>query len=210
MADRLLLADDHVVVREGLKQLLLRAGFKIVAELSTGREAVESASKLSPDVAVLDVSMPSLNGIDAARAIRAVSPHTKSVILTVHKEDQYVVSALRAGIEGYVVKMQAGSELVQAIRAVLRGDTYYGPRVSETAVKAAKAGRAVDCDFLTLRERQVLQLIAEGGTNKDISCQLALSIKTVESHRGNLMKKLDIHETAGLVRHAIKIGLIQP
>jgi len=210
LADRLLLAEDHVVVREGLIQLLLREGFEVVAEVSTGRDAVESARKLSPDVAVLDVSMPLLNGIDAARAIRVVSPHTKSVILTIHTEEQYVLSALRAGIEGYVVKMQAGSDLVDAIRTVLRGDLYLSPRISAIAMKATKADCAVDCDFLTLRERQILQLIAEGSSNKQISRQLDVSIKTVESHRGNLMKKLDIHETAGLVRHAIKIGLIQP
>jgi two-component system response regulator NreC len=210
MAERLLLADDHMIVRDGLKILLMHEGFEIAAEVSNGREAVESARKFHPDVAVLDFAMPLLNGIDAAREIQTVSPRTKSIILTMYKEDQYALEALRAGVKGYVLKTQAGAELVQAIRATLRGETYISPEVAERAADAMLANRAVDLDPLTQRERQVLQLIGEGMTNKEISRQLGMSVKTVESHRANVMKKLNIHETAGLVRHAIKIGLIQP
>lgn len=210
MAERLLLADDHVIVRDGLKNLLLHECFEIAAEVSNGREAVESARKLRPDVAVLDISMPLLNGIDAAREIRAASPRTKSILLTMHNEEQYALEALRAGIKGYVLKTQAGTELVQAIRSILRGGFYLSPGISESVVKAALANNAVALDPLTQRERQVLQLIGEGKTNKEIAQHLGMSVKTVESHRANLMKKLAVHETAGLVRHAIKIGLIQP
>lgn len=210
MAERLLLADDHVIVRDGLKNLLLHECFEIAAEVSNGREAVESARKLRPDVAVLDISMPLLNGIDAAREIRAASPRTKSILLTMHNEEQYALEALRAGIKGYVLKTQAGAELVQAIRSILRGGFYLSPGISESVVNAALANNAVALDPLTQRERQVLQLIGEGKTNKEIAQHLGMSVKTVESHRANLMKKLAVHETAGLVRHAIKIGLIQP
>ena len=210
MAERLLLADDHVIVRDGLKNLLLHECFEIAAEVSNGREAVESARKLRPDVAVLDISMPLLNGIDAAREIRAASPRTKSILLTMHNEEQYALEALRAGIKGYVLKTQAGVELVQAIRSILRGGFYLSPGISESVVNAALANNPVALDPLTQRERQVLQLIGEGKTNKEIAQQLGMRVKTVESHRANLMKKLAVHETAGLVRHAIKIGLIQP
>ena len=209
MAERLLLADDHVVVRDGLKNLLLHECFEIAAEVSNGREAVESARKLRPDMAVLDISMPLLNGIDAAREIHAVSPRTKSILLTMHKEEQYALEALRAGIRGYVLKTQAGAELVQAIRSILRGEIYLSPGISECVVRAALANNAVAIDPLTQRERQVLQLIGEGKTNKEIAQQLGMSVKTVESHRANLMKKLAVHETASLVRHAIKLGLVQ-
>ena len=210
MAERVLLADDHVIVRDGLKNLLLDECFEIAAEVSNGREAVESARKLHPDVAVLDISMPLLNGIDAAREIRAASPRTKSILLTMHNEEQYALEALRAGIKGYVLKTQAGVELVQAIRSILRGGFYLSPGISESVVNAALANNPVALNSLTQRERQVLQLIAEGKTNKEIAQHLGMSVKTVESHRSNLMKKLAVHETAGLVRHAIKIGLIQP
>ena len=209
MSERLLLADDHVVVREGLKNLLLHERFEIAAEVSNGREAVESARKLRPDMAVLDIAMPLLNGIDAAREIHAVSPRTKSILLTMHKEEQYALEALRAGIKGYVLKIQAGAELVQAIRSILRGEIYLSPGISECVVHAALANNAVAVGLLTQKERQVLQLIGEGKTNKEIAQQLGVSVKTVESHRANLMKKLAVHETASLVRHAIKIGLVQ-
>jgi DNA-binding NarL/FixJ family response regulator len=210
MAERLLLADDHVVVRDGLKNLLLHECFEIVAEVSNGREAVEAARKLCPDIAVLDISMPLLNGIDAAREIHAASPRTKSILLTMHNEEPYALEALRAGIKGYVLKSQAGAELVQAIRSILRGELYLSPGISQSVVNAALSSHAVALDPLTQRERQVLQLVGEGKTNKEIARQLGMSVKTVESHRANLMKKLAVHETAGLVRHAIKIGLIQP
>jgi DNA-binding NarL/FixJ family response regulator len=210
MTCRVLLAEDHIVVREGLKNVLLQEGFEIAAEASDGREAVNLARKLRPDVALIDVSMPLLNGIDAAREIIAACPQTKTILLTMYKEEQYVLEALRVGIKGYVLKTQAAVDLIQAIQATLQGETYLSPVISEGVVKAALAKHSAALDPLTKREREVLQLIAEGQTNKDISQQLGMSVKTVESHRRNLMVKLNIHETAGLVRYAIKIGLIQP
>lgn len=208
MAHRILLADDHVVVREGLKNLLLQEGFEIVGEVSNGREAIDLAKKLHPDVVVLDVSMPVLNGIDAARAIHLASPRTRTTLLTMYKEEQYVLEALRAGVQGYVLKSQAAADLIHAIRSTLQGETYLSPGISESVVKTALA-QSAPSNPLTPREREVLQLIAEGKTNKEISQQLGMSVKTVESHRRNLMVKLDIHETAGLVRYAMRIGLIQ-
>ena len=210
MATRLLLADDHLIVREGLKNLLLNEGYEIVAEASNGQEAVEMAEKLDPDVAVLDISMPRCSGINAAGEIHKVRPQIKLVLLTMYKEEQYALEALRAGIKGYILKTQAAADLVQAIRTTLQGDIYLSPGISECVVNAALAKNSANVNPLAGRERQILQLIAEGKGNKEIARQLDMSVKTVESHRGNLMKKLDVHETAGLVRHAIKIGLIQP
>jgi DNA-binding NarL/FixJ family response regulator len=210
MVYRILLADDHAIVRDGLKSVLVREGFEIAAEASDGREAVELTRKLRPDAVVLDVSMPSLNGIDAAREIRGACPQTKTILLTMHKQSQFILEALRAGVKGYVLKAQASADLVHAIRAALQGGTYLSPGISDSVVQAALHQEKPERDPLTQREREVLQLIAEGKTNKEISGALAMSVKTVESHRRNLMLKLDIHETAGLVRHAIRIGLIQP
>lgn len=210
MAHRVLLADDHVIVRDGLKSVLLREGFEIAAEVSDGREAVELTRAMRPDLAVLDVAMPLLNGIDAAREINGISPNTKTILLTMYKESQFVIEALRAGVKGYVLKTQAAGDLVNAIRAALAGETYLSPGISDRIVQAALSRDAPALDPLTQREREVLQLIAEGRTNKEISQQLGMSVKTAESHRRNLMTKLDIHETAGLVRHAVKIGLIRP
>lgn len=210
MPTQVLLADDHAVVRSGLKTLLLDEGFEIAAEAANGLEAVELATRLNPDVAVIDIAMPLLNGIDAARQIHGASPRTKVILLTMHKEEQYALEALRAGVRGYVVKTQATADLVQAIKATLQGEVYLSPGISESVVNAALAKGTSKADPLTQRERQILQLVAEGLSNKEVAHQLDMSVKTVESHRSNLMKKLDLHETAGLVRHAIRIGLIQP
>jgi DNA-binding NarL/FixJ family response regulator len=209
MGLKLLLADDHVVVREGFKNLLVDTGFEIVAEVSNGREAVDLAKKLQPHVALLDFAMPLLNGIDAARAIHIESPRTKTVLLTMHKEEQYVLEALRAGIKGYVLKSQAVADLIQAIQSSFQGETYLSPSISGGVVNAALAGDTSRLDPLTQREREILQLVAEGHSNKEVAQRLDLSVKTVESHRRNLMVKLSIHETAGLVRHAMKLGLVQ-
>ena len=210
MLTRVLLADDHAVVRTGLKNLLLNEGFEIVAEASNGQEAVEMVNALGPDVAVLDIAMPLLNGIDAARQIYAESPRTKLILLTQHNEEQYALEALRSGVKGYVLKTQAAADLVQAIRTTLLGEIYLSPGISETVVNAALAKSTGKVDPLTQRERQILQLIAEGKSNKESAQQLDMSVKTVESHRANLMKKLNLHETAGLVRYAIKSGIIEP
>jgi DNA-binding NarL/FixJ family response regulator len=210
MSHRVLLADDHAIVRNGIKHILVQEGFAVVAEAANGRDAVQMTKEFHPDVAVLDFSMPLLNGIDAARQIRDVSPRTKTLLLTMYKDESYVLRALRAGINGYVLKTQAAADLVEAIRSIVHGGLYLSPVISESVVKAALSQNQRELDPLTPREREVLQLIAEGKSNKQISQDLGMSVKTVDSHRRNLMVKLDIHETAGLVRYAIRTGLISP
>jgi DNA-binding NarL/FixJ family response regulator len=210
MRIRILLADDHMMVRQGIRAVLEREGFEVVAEAMDGREAVKLAEKLKPDVAVLDIAMPLLNGIDAAREIRRVSPRTKTTLLTVHEETQYGVEALRAGVTGYVVKTKAADDLVKAIREVSNGAVYMSPGVSRDAVRAYLDGSEPTADGLTPREREVLQLVAEGKTTKEVAAVLGISVKTAESHRSRIMEKLDIHETASLVRYAIRLGVIQP
>lgn len=210
MAIQVLLADDHQVVRQGLRALLEREGFKVVAEAADGRDAVRLAQSAHPDVVVLDLAMPSLNGVDAAREILRDSSRVKAVILTMHTEDPYVLEALRAGISGYVLKTQAGDDLVQAIREVVRGSIYLSPGVSRVVVDAYRAKTDLPPDPLSPREHEVLQLVAEGKTTKEVASVLGISVKTAESHRTRIMSKLDIHETAGLVRYAIRRGLVQP
>ncbi len=207
---QIILADDHPIVRQGFKAILEREGFEVVGEAADGHEASRLAQTLRPDVAVLDLSMPGLNGLDAARAVLRVSPRTKTILLTVHKEDQYVLEALQAGVKGYVLKTQATTDVVQAIQQVARGGLYLSPAVAEAVVQAYLAKTEPPLDLLTPREREVVQLIAEGKTTKEIADVLGMSVKTAESHRANIMKKLDIHEIAGLVRYAIRRGLIQP
>ena len=210
MSGQVLIADDHPLIRQGLRTLLEQHGFTVVAEASDGREATQLAQELEPDVAVLDLAMPLLNGLDAAREITRTSRRTKTILVTVHTADQYVLAALQAGVRGYVLKSQATAELVQAIQEVMRGGRYLSPGISEAVVQAYLAKTDLPADPLTPREREVLQLIAEGKTTKDIAGLLGLSVKTVESHRTRLMEKLDIRQTAGLVRYAIRRGLIQP
>jgi DNA-binding NarL/FixJ family response regulator len=209
MPTRILLADDHAVIRQGLKTLLERRGFQVVCEASNGQEALRAADKALPEVAILDISMPVLNGVDAAREMTKSSPKTKVILLTQHDEDQYVTEALRSGAKGYVLKSQAADDLVHAIREVCRGSVYLSPGISRTVVDAYLSKRYVPADPLSGRERQVLQLVGEGKSTRDIAIQLGISVKTAESHRARLMKKLDIHETASLVRYAIRRGLIQ-
>jgi DNA-binding NarL/FixJ family response regulator len=210
MSGQVLIADDHPLIRQGLRTLLEQHGFTVVGEAADGREAAQLAQKLEPDVAVLDLAMPLLNGLDAAREITRASRRTKTIVVTVHTADQYVLAALQAGVRGYVLKSQATAELVQAIQEVMRGGRYLSPGISEAVVQAYLAKTDLPADPLTPREREVLQLIAEGKTTKDIAGLLGLSVKTVESHRTRLMEKLDIRQTAGLVRYAIRRGLIQP
>ncbi|HEV2617168.1 MAG: response regulator transcription factor [Candidatus Acidiferrales bacterium] len=209
MPIQVILADDHQIVRQSLKVLLEREGLKIVGEASNGQEAVKIAESLHPDVAVLDVSMSVLNGIDAAKEIQKVSPQTKTVFLTVHDEDPYLLDALRVGAKGYVVKTHAAENLVQAIREASRGGVYLSPEVSRAVVQAYQNKTELSAEPLSPRERQVLQLIAEGKTTKEVAGVLNISVKTAETHRTRIMEKLDIHETAGLVRYAIRRGLVQ-
>jgi two-component system, NarL family, response regulator NreC len=205
-----LLADDHEIVREGVRSILERQGFSVVGEASDGREAVALASALRPEVAVLDAAMPLLNGIDAARAITALGRGTKSVLLTMHTEAPRVRQALRAGIRGYVVKTQASSDLTRAIHDVVRGYLYLSPIVSSAAIALRLRPSGGAGAPLTLREREVVQLIAEGKTTKEIASILHLSPKTVDSHRMRSMAKLDVHNISSLVRYAIREGMIEP
>ncbi len=210
MSLRILLADDHEIFRQGLRALLERQGFHVAGEAGDGHAAIQMATQLTPDVAVVDLAMPLLNGLDAAREITRVSPRTRTILLTMHAEDPYVTRALQAGIRGYVLKTQAAEDLVQAIREVNRGAVYLSPGVSETVVEAYLAKRDIPPDPLTPREHQVLQLIAEGKTTKEVAALLGVSVKTAESHRMRIMAKLNIHETAGLVRYAVREGLVRP
>ncbi|MBI3029577.1 MAG: response regulator transcription factor [Candidatus Rokubacteria bacterium] len=207
---RILLADDHTIFRQGVKALLEREGFQVVSECADGQEAVRLAEKTPLDLAILDLTMPRLNGLDATRAILRTTPRVKIILLTVHTEDPYVMEALRAGVKGYVLKTQAAEELVQAIREVSRGAVYLSPGISRSVIEAYLAKTDLPPDPLTPRERQVLQLVAEGNTTKEIAGLLNVSVKTAESHRTRIMEKLDIHETASLVRYAIRRGLIRP
>lgn len=210
MKTRVVLADNHVLVRQGIKSLLEREGFQIAGEAGDGQELVRIAEELQPDVAVLDIGMPLMNGLVAARELKRVCPKTKSVLLTRHDEDQYVIEALRAGIRGYVLKNQASTDLVHAIQLVCRGQVYLSPGISRVVVDAYLSKSSLPDDPLSSREHEVLQLIAEGKSTKDVAALLGISVKTAESHRSRLMQKLDIHETASLVRYAVRRGLVQP
>lgn len=209
MAVRVLIADDHEMFRQGLRVLLEEEGFQFVAEASNGREAVQLCQQHHPEVAILDIAMPLLNGIFAAREIIKSNPRTKVVLLTQHTEDQMVLESLRAGVTGYVLKTRATSELVHALRAVCRGEMYLTQSISRTVVQAFLTKDSLPGRPLSDRERQVLQLVAEGKTNKEVASLLGISVNTAESHRTNLMEKLDIHDTAGLVRYALRNGVIQ-
>lgn len=209
MTCRVLLADDHLIVRQGLRALLERAGHSVVGEAADGREACELAKTLQPNVAVLDLAMPLLNGLDAIGEIRRVSPGTLTILLTMHTDRPYVLRALRAGAKGYVLKTQAADDLVRAIREVREGAVYFSPSVAVELVEAYLSKDEQPKEPLTARERQILQLVAEGKTTKAIAGMLSITYKTAESHRNRIMQKLDIHQTAGLVRYAIRQGLLR-
>jgi two-component system response regulator NreC len=211
---QVILADEHAMVRQGVQAVFEREGIRVVGEVGDGRAAVELAHTLRPDVAVLDLALPLLNGLDAARAIRRVSPDTKPVLLTVHAADSNVLDALHAGVRGYVLKTQAMEDLLRAVVEVSRGAIYLSPGVSRAVVEAyLKSGRGATRGVpqrLTPRERHVLQLVAEEKTTKQIAALLGVSVKTAESHRMRVMRKLNIHSTAGLVRYAIREGVVAP
>ncbi len=209
MATRILLADDHAIVRQGLRLLLQREGFEVVGEAVNGQEAVRLATESCPDVAVLDYGMPLLNGVGAAREIQQACPLAKVILLTMHADDRYVLEAVRLGVKGYVVKTQASTDLVRAIQEVLRGMMYLSPRVSRTLVQAYLAKSELPPDPLTPREREVLQLVAEGKTTREVAGALGISVKTAESHRTHILRKLDTPNIAGIVRYAIRQGLVK-
>jgi len=206
---RILLADDHVIFRQGIRTLLERHGFEIVAEAGDGREAIQLAKDVNPDIAILDLAMPHLGGPDAAQQIAQVSPKTRAIMLTMYSEESSVAKALDVGITGYVLKIQSAEDLVQAIRDVMAGGIYLSPGISQSIVKAYLARHQQTGYPLTLREQEVLRLVAEGQTTREVAQALGISTKTAESHRMRIMAKLDIHDTAGLVRYAIRQGLIQ-
>jgi two-component system response regulator NreC len=206
---RVLLADDHQIVRQGLRGLLEKAGHAVVGEASDGYEALKLARTLNPDIVVLDLSMPLLNGLDTAREIRRLSTEIKTILLTMHTDKGYVLQALKAGAKGYVLKTQAAEDLIRAIREISRGEVHLSPGIAASVVDAYLDKTDTAADPLTPRERQILQLIAEGNTTKEVARLLSISFKTAESHRNHIMQKLDIHDVAGLVRYAIHHGLLQ-
>ena len=205
-----LLADEYAFVRKTLRRALEGDGFLVVAETADGSEAVRLVEEHRPDIALLSLTLPRLNGLDAARAIVRRSPRTRPVLLTVHTEQAYAREAFRVGVRGLAVKGRV-HDVVEALRTVARGDVYGGAGVSGSpGVPASEASESPPEDPLTTREREVLRLAAEGHKAKAIASALGISVKTVEAHRGNIMKKLSIHDTAGLVRYAIRQGLIRP
>lgn len=210
MGFNIVLGDDHTLVRQGLRSLLDREKIQVVAEAADGQEVIRMVEMHHPEIAVIDISMPTLNGIDAARELSRSCPKTKVILLTQHEEEQYLHEALESGVRGYVLKSQVVSDLVDAIRQVSRGGFYLSPGVSQAVVQAYRSKSQRPSDPLSSRERQVLQLIAEGKSTRDVASLLGISVKTAESHRSRLMKKLDIHETASLVRYAVRRGLVQP
>jgi DNA-binding NarL/FixJ family response regulator len=206
---RILLADDHSVVRRGFHMILsAQPDMEVAGEATNGREAVESAAALKPDIVVMDVSMPELNGIEATRRIAEVSPRTRVLALSMHKDSVYVREILRAGARGYLLKDASDADLVSAVRAIARGEGYLSPAVSDAVLSDYRKHVTNPVDLLSSREREVLQLIAEGKTNKEIANSLNLSVYTVEAHRGRIMEKLNLHSTGELVKFAIRNGLI--
>jgi two-component system response regulator NreC len=207
----ILIVDDHPIFRQGLKFLLEKDGYTVVGEGADGIEAVRLAEKFRPDIVMLDFSMPRLNGLDAAREIRRVSPRSKVILLTAHREEQYVLEAISAGIKAYVLKSEAATALGEAIHEVTRGNAYLSPSIARFAVDSCVGRSAAGpLEVLSPRELQVLKLIAEGNTTREVASELNLTVKTAESYRTALMSKLDIHETASLVRYAVRRGLITP
>jgi two-component system response regulator NreC len=207
---KILLADDHLVLLAGMRALLEREGYQVVADVSDGRQAVNFARRLQPHIAVLDITMPGLNGLAAAQKIRRLCPDTKVIILTMHKETPYVIEALDAEVMGYVLKTQAAQDLLAAINSVAANNVYLSQGISQVVVDAYRNKNGPDGHRLTLREREVLQLIAEGHRTRQVAGLLNISVKTAESHRGRIMRKLGIHDTVGLVRYAIRHGLSTP
>lgn len=225
---RVLLADDHDILRDGLRMLLeMASDIQVVGEARTGREAVAEAERLQPDVVLMDISMPELDGVEAARRIRQQAPEVRVLFLTMHEADEYFFRALQAGAAGYVIKRTASADLLAAVRAVAHGESFLSPSVAHTLVtdytergtrasglsappKGASTGASDSYETLTSREREVLQLVGEGYTNQDIANRLHISIKTVQSHRAAVMEKLGLRDVTHLVRYAVRRGLVDP
>ena len=210
---RILLADDHAVIRSGLRLVLEREpGFRVVAEAADGKDAIRLAAEHTPDVAVLDVAMPNLNGIEAARQITAAE-RTSVIMLSMHSDEGYVLRALNVGARGYLLKESPEEDLIAAVKAVHAGKAYFSPAISRVLVdgyvrQMRKRGLEDSYELLTAREREILQLLAEGKSNKDVAGRLGLSTYTVETHRGNLMEKLNLHSMPELILYAVRKGII--
>jgi DNA-binding NarL/FixJ family response regulator len=211
---RILIADDHEVARKGIRSLLENhVGWEVCGEARDGREAVDHASKLKPDVLLLDIGMPNLNGLDAARQILAMTPEARILILTVHDSEQTVREVLAVGARGFLLKSDAGRDLVAAVEALQHGRTFFTSKVAQMMLdgylrphdESDDSGQPV----LTPREREVIQLVAEGKTTKEVATALSLSVKTAETHRTNLMRKLDLHSVADLTLYAVRNGIVQ-
>ena len=206
---RILLADDHAVVRQGFKLILsAQPDMEIVGEAGNGREATQLAEELRPDVVVMDVAMPELNGIEATRRLSVSAPHTRVVALSMHKDSVYVREILRAGARGYLLKDSPAGDLVSAVRLVASGESYLSPAVSNAVLDDYRKHVTNPIDLLSSREREVLQMLAEGKTNKEIAVVLNLSVYTVDAHRGRIMEKLNLHSINELVRFAVRNGLV--
>ncbi len=205
----ILLVDDHAVVRQGFKMILAaQPDMEIVGEAGNGREALDLAGQLQPDVIVMDVAMPELNGIEATRRVADLSPRSRVLALSMHKDSVYVREILRAGARGYLLKDSIAGDLLAAVRAVSRGEGYISPGVSDAVLNDYRRHVTDPIDLLTSREREVLQMMAEGKTNKEIATVLNLSVYTVDAHRGRIMEKLNLHSITDLVRFAVRCGLV--
>lgn len=213
---RVLLADDHTIVRQGLRALLdSQEDIEVVGEAEDGRQAFEKTKELIPDIVIIDITMPNLNGIEATRQIKKLNPEIKVLVLTVHDNEEYIHQILQAGASGYLLKESAVTDLVSAINAVKKGGIFLSPAISKVVVKdyirhaEEGTGDFDSLNILTNREREVLQLIAEGHTNREVAHLLKLSVKTVDVHRSHIMEKLNIHDVTGLVKYSIRKGLIK-
>ena len=215
MKPRVIIADDHALVAEGVTKLIER-DVQLVGSVADGRALVQAVEKLNPDLALVDISLPLLNGLDACRQIKKANPTVKVIVLTMHLEKHFVTEAFRAGVSGYVLKQSVADELIFAIKEVLKGRTYVSPLVTqnlvEQALQPAPGAQPIDRQarpsHLSLRQREVLQLVAEGKSTKEIASTLNVSIKTVEFHKTRIMKELKLHSTAELTKHAIVLGLV--
>jgi len=210
----ILLADDHSIVRTGLRSVLeSEPGMIVVAEAANGREAVRLSEQFKPDIAIVDIAMPQLNGIDAVAQISKISPNTRSLILSMHSDETYILRALSAGAKGYILKDAAEDEILPATKSVLQGKSYFSPAIARTLLEdyvryLRQRGLEDSYDLLTDREKEILQLLAEGRSNKDVANLLGLSVTTVETHRTNMMQKLDLHSAAEIVLYAVRKRII--
>jgi DNA-binding NarL/FixJ family response regulator len=211
---RILIADDHEVARKGICSLLdSHVGWEVCGEARDGREAVELATQLNPDVLLLDIGMPNLNGLDAARQILTTMPEARILILTIHDSEQVIREVLAAGARGFLLKSDAGRDLVAAVEALQHRRTFFTPKVAQMMLDGYlhphQEGEASDSEVLTPREREVIQLVAEGKSTKEVATALSLSVKTAETHRTNLMRKLNLHSVAALTLYAVRNGIVQ-